>query len=185
MTIESRASLIVVLRSINNFVSFITAFGIVVWLIVAITDTNDPEFFFILVPLYALFSTFFDWISSKLNANWLRETDPELKLEKQGVTVAEFKSYLNLVLKFRLIRIGIGGVLAAITFMFSFYPLFIFAFIYLVSFIASLCYFYVMDVKIPKDLQFEPSTGSPFSKERIENNPAIIGTAANSMRRHS
>lgn len=184
MTIESRASLIVISRLLINLLSFMLAFGIMVYFIV-ITNANQHDFLFIGFPLYALSSTLLDWASSKLNTKWYKNADPNFILKKQGVNIAELRTYLALVLKFRLMRIGIGGAIATIALIFSFYPIFIFAFIYLASFIATLCYFYVMDIKIPEELRSRPSSNYGTSDLSIENNPAIIGTAANSIRRHS
>lgn len=182
MTIESRASLIVVLRPMINGACGLGAFGIT-WFFFSRTQAWRPEILFIGVPLYAVSSTLLDWASSKLNVSWFKDADPEFLIEKQGVTIAELKTYLALVLKFRFMRLGLTAFFAAIAFMFSFYPLFTFGLIYLASFIVSLAYFEVMDVKIPKDLKGKPSSCDRFRDPNIENNPAIIGTAANSIRR--
>ncbi|MBL0942174.1 MAG: hypothetical protein IBJ00_05575 [Alphaproteobacteria bacterium] len=183
MTIESRVNLISTLRCVTNLLSFIAGIAFMIWYSLII-NVSHAELVLISVPAYALVSTFFDWLLSKLAARLLKEADSHLMLEQQELTIGAYKSYLDLILKFRLMRIVIGGLLALIAFIFSFYPLFTFALVYLASFIASLCYFSVMNIKIPRDMQLEPSRSRAFSKSRIENNSAIIGTAAHSMRRY-
>ncbi|MBL0941385.1 MAG: hypothetical protein IBJ00_01450 [Alphaproteobacteria bacterium] len=181
MTIELRVNLISTLRCVTNLLSFIAGIAFMIWYSLII-NISHAELVLISVPAYALFSTFFDWLLSKLATRLFKEADSELMLEQQELTIGAYKSYLNLVLKFRLMRIGIGGLLAIIAFIFSFYPFLTFAFVYLASFIASLCYFSIMNIKIPEDLRMKPSPDYVYSNANIENNPAILGSAANSLR---
>lgn len=183
MTIESKISLIIISRLLINAVCGLIAFAITWWLF-ARTRIWQPEVLFIGVPLYAASSTLLDWITSKINTRWLRGVDPNFIIERQELILSELKLYLALVLKFRFMRLVATGFFATIAFILSFYPLFTFSLIYLATFIMSLIYFEVMDIKIPKDLKGKPSDGHGFSDLNKENNPAIIGTAANSIRRH-
>lgn len=182
MTIESRVSLIIVSRLVVNVLCCAGMFAITRWFFVR--TQWHLEVLFIGVPFYAVSTTFLDWLSSKQNIKWLKEADPDFLIDKQSLTIAEIRTYLTLVLKFRFMRLGITGFFSTIAFIFSFYPLFIFGLIYLATFIMSLAYFEVMDIKIPKDLKGKPSSGRGFSDPNIENNSLIIGTAANSIRRH-